>query len=250
MLRNGALISGATLRWCGCFVLVTAAHAGAAAGLLGFGNAPDDTTTTLAAPAIFLELAATPATPPQPSTQLAPGPTQSEQSSAATPAPQAPDLPIDIPKNPTTPDVVAAGPPMPREAPARPRRQRQAALTTAPNVIERTAPQAVAPAPGISRSTPGGLPTWIAEIAARLERYKRYPADARARGAEGTAQLSFAVDAGGRVHGARISRSSGSTILDHETLALIARAQPLPPPPNASSSARISVTVPIRYRIQ
>jgi len=49
------------------------------------------------------------------------------------------------------------------------------------------------------------------------------------------------------VHNARITHSSGSSALDHETLALIQRAQPLPPPPPEMQGAQIPVVVPIRY---
>jgi len=42
-------------------------------------------------------------------------------------------------------------------------------------------------------------------------------------------------------------RSSGSNLLDRETLALVERAQPLPPPPPEVSGSQIAVVVPIRY---
>ena len=63
----------------------------------------------------------------------------------------------------------------------------------------------------------------------RLSARKRYPSEAR--GDQGTAQLAFNVDRQGGVHNARVTRSSGSSVLDHEALALVQRAQPLPPPP-------------------
>jgi protein TonB len=56
--------------------------------------------------------------------------------------------------------------------------------------------------------------------------------------------LAFSVDRGGGVHSARIVRSSGSSVLDNETLSLVQRAQPLPPPPPEQSGV---VNVPIRY---
>ena len=49
------------------------------------------------------------------------------------------------------------------------------------------------------------------------------------------------------MHNARIVRSSGSSLLDRETLALVERAQPLPPPPPDMSGAMIPITVPLRY---
>jgi len=45
-------------------------------------------------------------------------------------------------------------------------------------------------------------------------------------------------------------RSSGSGLLDRETLALIERAQPMPPPPPEMAGSQIAVVVPIRYNIR
>ena len=72
-------------------------------------------------------------------------------------------------------------------------------------------------------------------------------AEAQSRGEYGVAQLAFSVDRGGGVHNARIVRSSGSSILDRETLTLAERAQPLPPPPPEITGAQIPIVVPIRY---
>jgi len=54
----------------------------------------------------------------------------------------------------------------------------------------------------------------------------------------------------GGVHHARIVHSSGSELLDSETLALVAHAQPLPPPPPELADAEITIVVPIRYNIR
>lgn len=107
--------------------------------------------------------------------------------------------------------------------------------------------RASAPAPGAGRSD-SAVPTWRSELVARLERSKRYPPDAH--GDAGVALLAFSVDHHGEVHGARIARSSGSAALDRETLSLLTRARPLPPPPAELAGARIAVTVPIRYDVR
>ena len=89
------------------------------------------------------------------------------------------------------------------------------------------------------------MPNWKTQLVAKLERSKRYPSEAH--GDHGTAQLAFSIDRQGGVHNARIVRSSGSSALDHETLALVHRAQPLPPPPPEVPGAQIPIVVPIRY---
>jgi protein TonB len=93
------------------------------------------------------------------------------------------------------------------------------------------------------------LPNWKSQLVASLERYKRYPSEAQSRGEQGIAQLAFNVDRSGGVHHARIVRSSGSSLLDRESLILVERAQPLPPPPEMSGS-QIAIMVPIRYNIR
>jgi protein TonB len=44
--------------------------------------------------------------------------------------------------------------------------------------------------------------------------------------------------------------SSGSELLDRESLALVERAQPLPRPPAELTGAEIAIVVPIRYNIR
>jgi len=44
--------------------------------------------------------------------------------------------------------------------------------------------------------------------------------------------------------------SSGSHILDRETLAMIERASPLPAPPAEVPGARIPIVIPISYSIR
>ena len=104
--------------------------------------------------------------------------------------------------------------------------------------------------PGASSHHSDAVPNWKSQLVARLERYKEYPSQAQSRGEQGVAQLSFSVDRGGGVHHARIVRSSGSSLLDEATLALVERAVPLPPPPSEIAGAQIAVTVPIRYNIR
>ena len=128
--------------------------------------------------------------------------------------------------------------------------QSAARQASAPSSATHRANRAAAPAPGASARNPAALPNWKSRLVARLERYKRYPAEAQARGEHGVTQLAFSVDRSGGVHRARILRSSGSTVLDRATLALIARAQPLPPPPPEIRGAQIAIVVPIRYNIR
>ena len=61
-------------------------------------------------------------------------------------------------------------------------------------------------------------------------------------------RIRFSVHTG--VHHARVVHSSGSELLDRESLALVERAQPLPPPAAELAGAEIAIVVPIRYNIR
>ena len=265
------------LRWAACFALVLGAHATAAAALIGHWRAEDD--SVAGGPVILIELAPVAAAPEAPVSEAAPGPQQTSSPPEPQPEPQPektetpdqptvtttvapmPEPPVEktepppMPQPPlpqvqaVLPDVVMPPPRPPEKIKERKHQHRLADLNSAPTRTERRATHAMAPAPGAASNDPNALPNWKSALVARLERYKRYPSEAEARGEHGVAQLAFSVDRGGNVHNARIVRSSGSSALDRATLALIERAQPLPPPPPEIHGAQIAIVVPIRYNL-
>ena len=108
-----------------------------------------------------------------------------------------------------------------------------APLTTAPPPIDaKAAPVAAAAAPGLAASLARIKASWEKSIVSHLNRYKRYPDEARVRGVKGDVKVRFILDRTGPRHEARRwSRRSGSTSLDDEALAVLQRASPLPAPP-------------------
>lgn len=84
----------------------------------------------------------------------------------------------------------------------------------------------------------------------RLQRAKRYPDTARARGEQGVAYATFTMDRRGRVLSASIVRSSNSRMLDEEAVALIRRAEPLPPMPADLAGDTITLTVPVTFSLR
>jgi protein TonB len=126
-----------------------------------------------------------------------------------------------------------------------------APTTSAPQAAPvQTATIAAAPAQGRSMQQSNAVPTWTSQIVALLERNKRYPPAAHARGEHGVAQVFFTLDRSGRVVNSRLLRSSGAAALDSEALALLQRAQPFPPPPPEMSGAQVNLTVPIRFNLK
>jgi protein TonB len=251
------------LRWAACWALALAFHAAVAAALLLYWRPERD--QVAGAPLILVELAPLPVAPTVTPSDAPPGP-QQVQTQAAPPVKQAvkrdvklqPEKPVEktasiaSPPQPQAEQPVAVlPPPKPAQQPREEKhRQSVARQASAPSGAAHRANRAAARAPGASAGNPTALPNWKSRLVARLERYKRYPAQAQARGEHGVAQLAFSVDRSGGVHRARILRSSGSTTLDRATLALVARAQPLPPPPPEIRGGRIAIVVPIRYNIR
>lgn len=172
--------------------------------------------------------------PPRPPSEQPPGPTQVE-AAAQTPVLKLPVQPRLQVAAVTDVEPLPAPPPTPRV---------EAAAETPP-APETTAPPSrpVPPAPSASAAAQ----TWQSRVLAHLERRKRYPAEARARRLQGVAHVRFTMDRQGRVLAAALERSSGHAALDREALALLQRAQPLPPPPAETPGERITLTVPVEF---
>ena len=115
------------------------------------------------------------------------------------------------------------------------------------------AQQAVAkpapPAPAAVRSPVAGegRDAFLGRLLGQLNRFKQYPRSARQAHIEGVVQLHFVMDAQGKVLSFEIAKSSGRPILDAEALALIQRAQPLPPLPADYPTRTLDAIVPIEF---
>jgi protein TonB len=228
-------------RWGACFALAVAFHAAGAAAL--FARWSEDSNLVAGTAVVMVDLAPV-AVSPNITTDVAPGPLQQE--AEPEPQPEKPIEKIELPPDPQAEPVVAVTPPPKLEPPKEKKpKQKHASLASAPTRADQQVDRPAAPMPGLSSRNSDALPNWKTQLVAKLERSKRYPSEAR--GDQGIAQLAFSVDRQGGVHNARIVRSSGSSVLDHETLALVQRAQPLPPPPPEVSGAQIPIVVPIRY---
>lgn len=88
---------------------------------------------------------------------------------------------------------------------------------------------------------------YAGQVSAHLQRHKQYPPEARARGDEGRATVSFSLDGGGRVTSVRLARSSGVASLDREVQAMVRRASPFPAPPDGRAQ---SFSVPVGFGLR
>ncbi len=238
------------LRWGVCLTLALCFHGVVVAALLAHWSENSDLVAN--APIITIDLAPVAVAPDTTPNELPPGPQQAEAEPASEPDPVKPVEKLELPPEPKAELPMAVTPPP--VPPLKPReekpKQEHSSRPSAPSTAETKAERAAAPAPGASSHNPYAVPNWKSRLVAALERSKRYPIEARARGEQGVAQLAFSIDRHGGVHNARIAHSSGSELLDSETLALLQRVQPLPPPPPELAGAEIAIVVPIRYNIR
>jgi protein TonB len=251
-------------RWliCGCIVLM--AHGGLAAGAIYWHNPDDDDDPTAA---LVIDLAPMPVSPTD-TLPIPPGPEQVQaEASPQRPVEKVEETPEEVKEvkevqqeQPVLPPAVdpevatAALPPeVQKETPKAAEQQMPAPATTASQAPKlQEAARAAAPTQGQVRvSNSNAVPNWKRQVVTLLERNKRYPSAAQARGERGIVQLSFSLDPQGHVTQSKITKSSGSATLDEATLDLVRRAQPFPPPPpEMMASGQLNLTVPIRYSIQ
>ena len=223
-----------TARWTVCFAAVMAAHALAALSLL---SSPPASDFDAGAPVVLLELPEAPASAATPPSDLAPGP------------PQAESEPTPPKEQETKPPEQEAEVALPVPEPPKPKPPTEERPPTAmPSVAMPAAP--APPTPGAAVVTPAAVRRWESTLVAHIERFKRYPAEARAHDERGTAQVAFTIDREGWVRASHIVQSSGSPTLDAETLAMLDRAQPMPRPPTQIPNSELSFVVPVRFSIK
>jgi len=243
-------------RWVAAIAFVICAHAVLAA--LYLYVQPESGITGADVPALMIEFAPE-AAAPETESDLAPGPETFDSQATLQPEvkQQAAEEPvIELPPVPTPePDIVLPPkkeevvekqdvpqpkPPEPVENPS-PQQVQSVRQPTSNPKVEKRAEKPVAPQAGTTASR-NAMANYASTLSAHLQRFKR-PAKAR-----GTAVVTFTVSRSGKVVSRNIVRSSGSSAVDDEALALIARAQPMPPfPPIVTQDEEVFVQA-IRFR--
>jgi protein TonB len=87
--------------------------------------------------------------------------------------------------------------------------------------------------------------TWQGRLAAHIERFRR-----TLEPSEGLARVAFTIDRDGHLLSSRIAQSTGSPSLDQEALAMLARADPMPKPPDGTPDSALSMVIPVRFFIR
>jgi periplasmic protein TonB len=109
-------------------------------------------------------------------------------------------------------------------------------------------PHSVAPVQGTGASAARVRVTWVKELAAHFNKYKRYPEDRTARSAE--VVVSFVLDRLGHVLSSRIVTGSGDSAFDAAALAMLQRANPVPPPPPVVADEGLTFTLPVIFHVK
>lgn len=89
-----------------------------------------------------------------------------------------------------------------------------------------------------------------ANIVYMMERYKKYPKQARRLNAEGITNITFSIEKNGVVKGAEITKSSGYTVLDNAALKAAQKIVGLNAVNNNSYNEYLKVTVPVDFYLK
>lgn len=251
-------------RWIGAGLLVLGLHVGGATAALWqwpeeeqADNEPEG--------AMLLELAPMPIAPLEERQDLAIGP-QAEDSVPVAPTEEVKEMkPEELPpveEAPLAPEPEVA---MEKVKPVEEKEveeekkpqelvqaQTVASLAAAPPPIESEVkgPKAAAPQQGASRKPNQAVLSWQKALHLHLSKHKRYPGEARNRRIEGVVTVAFTIDHEGRVTNVRILKGSGSPLLDNEALEMMARASPLPSPPEDAAPGALNLSLPIQFNIR
>lgn len=131
----------------------------------------------------------------------------------------------------------------------KPKKEKAEPAKTVATASAQTKPAARAAAPKSAAGVSGVSPAkWESRLTAWINRHKRYPSAAKSRRAQGNVNVTFTVDASGRVMSARVARSSGDADLDRAALAVLQGATVPAPPPELGS--RLSRTAPFVFNLR
>ena len=172
----------------------------------------------------------------------------STESVVAAPVPSqaVPETPRESARpQPREPKTQAAPPPRHPAKPESRSETRRASVTGPPNESRSRAPAAAASG-GVGRGRSDADTNYRGLVSAHLARHKRFPPEARSRGDQGSAVVTFALSGSGGVTSVRLTRPSGFASLDGEATAMVRRASPFPPPPDGRP---VSFTVPVSFRL-
>jgi protein TonB len=94
------------------------------------------------------------------------------------------------------------------------------------------------------------LQGYLREVRRLLEQQKKYPGAARRMHLQGVAVLRFTIAYDGRIESIRLCRSSGHGLLDDAAQETVKRVGGFPPLPSALGKKRLTLEIPLAFRLQ
>ncbi len=113
--------------------------------------------------------------------------------------------------------------------------------------VEQISDRPVSPVQGADVKANAVKLTWQKALISHLNRHKRYPSGGGRRTAE--TSVSFTLDRRGHVVSYSIKRSAGHSAFDDAALAMMKRADPVPPPPAVIADEGLTFEVPVQFRV-
>ena len=246
-------VSYTPMQWGSSALAALAVHGAVALALLP-GSEP--AVESGGAPVVLVDFAPLPTAPAMPRTDLMLGvqapepPTEEQEKVERQEETRVVDQPVEEPRPVMHAEVTL---PKPMIEPWREARSEQVERQATAEIVAASAPPVA-----IAADRPAGpdagrivaasaamLAGWQRTLAAHIEKFKRYPR--QARNAEGIARIAFTIDRRGRVADSRIVASSGSDVLDADALEMVRRAEPFPAPPSEVGDEQLRQVAPIRY---
>jgi periplasmic protein TonB len=83
-----------------------------------------------------------------------------------------------------------------------------------------------------------------------LERQKQYPHMAQRLNIQGMAVLQFTIAADGRIEANNLCKSSGNDLLDKAAQETVRKVGRFPPLPTGLGKARLTVEIPLAFRLK
>lgn len=105
------------------------------------------------------------------------------------------------------------------------------------------------PGPGLVGTGRGPGDDYLQKLRRWLARHKRCQPDSLKRKEEGSVMVAFVLARDGTVLAAEIERSSGFPLIDQAVLDMLRNASPVPPVPAHYGGDRLSISMPVSFRL-
>jgi protein TonB len=248
------LISSSSFRWGSSFAFIVCVYVSAVLSAVYWSvSSPPSPTPPMAA--MMIDLAPMPVAPETPPNASPPGPTQEETPAPpelmpepiVEPLPELPELPVASEAEALLPTLLPE--PEPIEEEVEPLDEQIAQEDKATPAFEAPVDEiAAAPMEGaVSLAPSPALATWQSVLLGHLQHHKNYPREARRNRQEAVVYVRISINRDGTVVDYSLTQPSAYKALNQEALALIARAQPLPPPPPEMIRDTLEFVVPVEF---